>query len=164
MGDSGKTPCSLEGEVKEIRDMTMAHKIRLDNGTHAFKRVSDSVDKTNKRIDELDKRTAPKVPSTGKIIAITITVFMAAATALWGLAQNLSDRPTTNQMREVLHTHEGNGHTDLRQTVQNIRADQKAHRVILDRTATQQAQNAAKLDKLLMRTPDRPKTRRARRP
>lgn len=116
----------------------------------------------SKSIDDIDKRTSPPPPSVVKVIAITLTVFITAATALWGLAQKLSDRPTTEQMRQILHTHEGNGHTTLRSDVQLIRAAQTAQRVIIDQAAKQGRSNSQKLDKLLFRLPDRPRDRRNR--
>ena len=154
MGDGLSGPCSLEKDVKEIRDMALAHNIRLENGTHAFETVNRSVEKTNKRIDEIDKRTTPVPPSVAKVIAITLTVFMAAATALWGLAQKLSDRPTTDQMQQILHSHDGNGHTQLRKDVTMIRSEQKVQSVIMDKHGRQQTANSKKLDKVLLRLPD----------
>lgn len=80
---------------------------RFDNGREVFSELKS-------KLNEVDTRTQPKPPSVLKIISITLTCVMIAATALWGLSTKLSDRPTTEQLEKIFATHEKLGHQSLR--------------------------------------------------
>ena len=94
-----------------------------------------------------------------------MTAFLAAVGAVWALAQQIRDRPTAQQLEEVLikreRYHEATGHKPLREEVQQVQKEQGEQRILIEGVEKEQRKHGKKLDKILDRVPV-PKKRRPR--
>lgn len=142
----------------ELKEAVVEHRVRLDNGVKVF---ADQKEK----VRQLEERTAPKQPSILKVVGITITVVAIGATALWGLAMMLRDRPTVEQIDKIIDHHDTNGHEVVRDDMRDVQKEQAAQRTLIEGVKTEQKTQGGKLDTLLDRTPaPRTPRRRRRRP
>ena len=128
---------------------------RFENGREVFGDLKRS-------IADIDQRTTPKPPSVYKIIGLTLTIVLAGAGALWGLANRLRDRPTDAQIRAIIHDHDDAGHKSIREDVAQIQKDQGAQRVMIEDVQRAQTTQGNKLDTLLDRVPSPRKKKRRR--
>ena len=133
-------------DVDELKRAAVEHRVRLENGTKVFGGWSE-------RIQAIEERTTPKPPSITKIVGITLSIILASSGALWGLANMLRDRPTVQQIREVVKSHDANGHKDMKGNVRSVQLEQGAQRVIIEDVSR-------KVDALLERTPSKRRRRR----
>lgn len=154
----GGDMAEMKDDVAEIKEGVIEHRIRLENGTKVFLEHAD-------RIKTVEDIMRPQPPSMTKIVAISFAVFVALSGALWALAHMLRDRPTTDQLREVIQAqddlHEAKGHQTIRDNVASIQQEQGAQRqMITDVKSAQQAQST-KIDEILVRLPKSRARRRA---
>jgi hypothetical protein len=158
-GSNGHRIDRLEGEVAEVKDdvgklkeAAVEHRMRLQNGTKVF-------EGWDKRIGDIEKRITPKPPSITKVAGISLSIFLAFAAALWGLAHMLRDRPTADQLEDLFmkqgEHHEAVGHKGMRQDIQAIQREQTEQRIMIKSVADEQKTHSEKLDKLLRRIPER---------
>jgi hypothetical protein len=136
-------------DITELKEVTVEHRVRLENGSKVFA--------------DWDKRIAavtPKPPSILKIAGITLALVGMGAGALWGLANQLRDRPTVQQLEQVIQKsekhHDAVGHEEIGQ----IQKEQGAQRVRIEHIQTEQAAQSQKLDTVLERLPEKPRRRR----
>jgi len=146
---------ALRREVNDLKEAAVEHRVRLENGTNVFRDYSA-------RIGAIEEKITPKPPSIAKIIGITLTIVFAGAGALWGLANMLRDRPTADQIRDVVQQHDDVGHKSIREDVHDIHREQSQQRVLIEQVTTAQGQQDKKLDRLLEQTKDSPPPRRRR--
>lgn len=139
--------------LSSVNATMVEHRMRLENGTKVFQ-------DTRERMNEIDKRTAPKPVSVGKIVGITLTVVIAGAGALWALANNLRDRPTMDQIHEVMDTHKENGHKETRSDIRAIQVTQGQQKAAIDAISAEQQGQGRKLDSILERLPEPRKPRK----
>lgn len=147
---------TLERELKQVRDdvvdidKTLAGMdVRLGNGRQVF---ADQ----DRRIAGVESAVAPRPVSIFKVVTITLGAISLAAAALWGLSERLADRPTLEQMDNMMEKHDGGGHPELRKTVTEIEVGQR-------RVLKKIEDSELKLDDVLERLPKPPKRRRRRR-
>ncbi len=147
----------IREEVAEIKTGVIEHRVRLENGSKVFLSQSD-------RLKTVEDRTTPRPPSMTKVVAISFAVFVAFAGALWALAHMLRDRPTTDQLREVIQQqddlHEARGHKMLRENVSSIQKEQWAQRELIEGVQSSQTTQGSKIDEILDRLPGRKPRRR----
>ena len=140
----------LNDDVGTMKESCVEHRMRLENGSKVF-------ESWHKRIADIERRTQPKEPNLLKVIGLTLAIFSACAGGLWGLAQMLRDRPTTEQVERVLEKqvqyHENTGHGPLRRDVQAIKEEQAAARILIKGLQTGQDEQGKKLDRVLDRLP-----------
>lgn len=156
----------LRAEVKEIREATVEHRIRLETGTKAFEAMRNKDEDLAGSIRAVQEAIAPKKPNYFGIIALTFTLIMGLVSALWGLSLLFSSRPTTEQIDKIMTKHEGYPHPEVQKQINELRsgqlADQKIHsdqkKAIEQVTKDYKATND-KLDKLLKRGAPVPRRR-----
>ena len=147
MAEAVKTIEVLQEEVKGLKETVVEHRTRLENGSTVF-------EGWNKRIAEVEERTKPKPPpSVLKVAGITLTVVLAGATALWGLANMMRDRPTTHQIDDIVEKHGEVGHKETRDKIHEIRLEQRTQRTLIEGIQKVQQKQDEKLDQLLERAP-----------
>ena len=146
----GGDVAEIRDEVAEIKTGVIEHRVRLENGTKVFATHDD-------RLKTVEERTTPRPTSLLKIVAVTFAVFVALAGSLWALAHMLRDRPTTDQLREVLQLHEdiheARGHKAMRGNVASIQQEQWAQRSLLEAVQGAQKAQSSKIDQILDRLP-----------
>jgi hypothetical protein len=153
----------LRAEVKEIREATVEHRIRLETGTKAFEAMRDKDESLAGSIKAVQDAIAPKKPNYFGIIALTFTLIMGLVSALWGLSLLFSSRPTTEQIDKIMDKHEAHPHPNVQKQINELRsgqlADQKIHTE--QKKAIEQVTKATdkKLDKLLKRKAPAPRRR-----
>jgi hypothetical protein len=138
--DRSDTLRTLKEDVKELRDTAIEHRLRLENGSLVFTQLQQAM---------------PKPMSPGKLVSIAFGVFITAAGALWALSNMLRDRPTIEQLREVIDTHDASGHTNLRESVRDIQVEQGQQKERIETVQTTQNAANTKLDAILKRMPPR---------
>jgi hypothetical protein len=139
---------SLESDFDTVRQAVAEHRMRLENGSHVFR-------EQKKQLSELNAKLTPSPPSLLKIVALTISLVTMGASALWALSNTLRDRPTTEQLQQVVKEHDDTGHSVVRDQVQQIRQEQAIQRTLIDRVEQQQATDSRKLDQVLDRLPEK---------
>ncbi len=140
----------IKDDVSELKEGGIEHRVRLENGIKVFSSHAD-------RLQTLEERTMPRATSMTKIAAVTFAVFVALAGALWALAHMLRDRPTTDQLREVLQIqddmHEAAGHKAMRDDIAGIKKEQWSQGTILKAVQRTQEAQSVKIDQILDRLP-----------
>ena len=66
-----------------------------------------AIDDLEKRLTAIEEQLKPRPRSVNAIVAITVTVVLAGAAAIWGLANVIRDRPTATQIQEILRSSDG---------------------------------------------------------
>jgi hypothetical protein len=146
---------TVEEKVGEMREAAIEHKTRLENGVKVFA-------KHEARIEEIENKIEPRPPSIAKIVSITITCLIAAATALWSYANMMRDRPTTDQIEKIIHSHDANGHKTMRDDVRAVQTEQAAQRVMIESIQATQATQGKNLDTLVKVLVEEPAEKRKR--
>lgn len=137
---------TLEETATQLRESTAEHRLRLENGSKVFREMRDGLEKVR-------AATTPQPVSALKIVAITLTVVVAGAGALWGLANMLRDRPTTEQIDTMIEAHRDAGHPMIERDIRQIREQQAVLSTKQEQIKESQAKADAKLDELLDRVP-----------
>jgi uncharacterized protein YqgV (UPF0045/DUF77 family) len=138
---------NAEDRINKMSEAIVEHRTRLQNGVKVFGDQKD-------RLDTIEKKIQPSPPSVYKIIGITFAVMMAAAGALWALANTIRDRPTIEQIDKVIHAHDKGGHSEMREKISSVKEEQTKQRVIIESVQTEQQAQSTKLDTLIQRTPE----------
>jgi hypothetical protein len=143
---------NMNAANKALNDLQAAqieHRVRLENGTKVFADWQE-------RIGEIETRISPKEPpSIYKVVGFTLTVVLALAGALWGLANELRDRPTVSDVHGTLESHQDIGHSDTRAEIRAIQSTQAQQKVLIDEIRASQDKQGEKLDRVLERLPER---------
>ena len=136
----------LRTDVDELKEAAVEHRVRLENGTKVFAQMQDRL---------------PKPMSPLKLFTLSFAVFTTVSTGVWGLAHMLRDRPTIEQIKEIMNAHDSDGHKAVRHDVREIQVEQGAQRQLIKEVQNEQKTADGKLDELLDRTDrDKHKTRR----
>lgn len=164
-----------ERRTRALEDAVNEHRIRLENGSHVFQDmrkehedfkgdVTDRAEKAEISMAERIAELTPMPPSPLKVASLVLTVVAMAGGALWGLSTMLNDRPTTEQIKEVLEVHQDHGHEDTKMEIRAIRDVQSEQKVQIEEIAEDVGETDKKLDELLERVPhpDSPRGRRPR--
>ena len=155
MAPTDQRVSELEKTVKELGEAMVEHRVRLENGVAVFGQHRE-------KIAALEEKVAPKPPSVLKIVATSFSIFVVLAGALWYLSWNLANRPTVDQLHEVMEGHQKAGHSATQERIGEMREDLVEQRALIkDVRAEQQtirdaqANHGKNLDALLQRTPRR---------
>lgn len=140
---------TVEEKVAEMREAVVEHRTRLQGGVKTFSSHLD-------RIETIEKKIEPNLPSVPKIVGITFAIMMAAAGALWALANMIRDRPTVEQIDKVIDSHDTNGHRDMKDDIRSVQIEQGKQRTLFESMQVEQKTQGGKLDTLLLRTPAPP--------
>lgn len=111
----------MRTRLTQIETQNAAHEQRLKNGIEVFRELKNEINEIR-----------PKPPNPYKIAGIVFAVMMAAAGALWALANHLRDRPTLNQVQEILSSHDHSGHRSIRENLRQIEQEQSKQRQLLE--------------------------------
>jgi hypothetical protein len=148
----------LQKDVRTLNDATVEHRVRLENGSRVFAQQREVVARVDSRVDKVEEQIRPRPPSMLKVIAVTFGVFVTLAGALWYLSERLADRPTTDQLRNVVSDHEKAGHPQTQAKLGDLRIEMGEQRALIkdvreDQGEIREAQDASsrKLDTLLKR-------------
>jgi len=140
----------IEKELGALKEATVEHRVRLENGSKVFATVSE-------RIGKVEQLVAPKPVSIYKVVGVTLSLVIAGAGALWGLAQTIRDRPTIEQIGQMFDQHdaqhEAAGHQDMKADIQHIQVTQGALIKDVGAVAKSQEKVEEKVDTLLERIP-----------
>jgi hypothetical protein len=135
----------VEEKIDGLRESATEHRVRLDNGVKVFGDI---------------KKQLPKPMSPAKLVTLTGGLFIAAMVGLWGLSEKLSDRPTINQLQEIMIQHNKAGHEHTLNQISEIRDEQVQQRFLTKQlskdvaTLTKDSEKTqTKLDNLLRRKP-----------
>lgn len=102
-----------------------------------------------------DKPVVFKSPQTLRIISIVFAVTVASVGALWALSNLISSRPTDQEVDQRIGIHDGNGHRDVGDSINEIRVEQAQQKVLLEWVKETQIRQGKKLDALLERVPEK---------
>jgi hypothetical protein len=145
----------LERSVKELGEAMVEHRVRLENGVNVFASHRE-------KIATLEEKVAPKPLSVLKVVSLSFGIFVVLSGALWYLSENLANRPTTDQLRNVMESHRNTGHPATQKEIGEMREDLVEQRTLIkdvrsEQTAIKNAQadHGKKLDELLQRAPRR---------
>ncbi len=83
-----------------------------------------AIDDLEKRLTAIEEQLKPRPRSVNAIVAITVTVVLAGAAAIWGLANVIRDRPTATQIQEILRSSDGSHD-------RSIQNEQAAQRILI---------------------------------
>lgn len=128
---------NTKGKLEDQREENIKNTLRLENGEKAFKEIRSKL---------------PVPMSQSKLLTLAFAIFTASGAALWSLASYLSDRPTHEQTRSNIETHDQHGHQSLRQDIRKVQTEQAAQRVIIDSVKTDIGKQDKKLDVLIKQT------------
>ena len=135
--------------------------MRLENGTLAFQSLRDDHSTMATTFAEKVADLTPKPPTTSKVVGIVLAVVAMGGGALWGLSAMLNDRPTTEQIHQIINGHQENGHKATRQELREVRDVQIEQKSAINTLGGKVDQQDVKLDTLLLQTapPPQPRSR-----
>ena len=139
--------------------------LRMENGVHAFADLRAQQAETTRGFAAEVAALTPKPPSTIKVVGVVLGVISLASGALWGLSAMLNDRPTTDQIGEIIDAHHSNGHKDTRDELSDLHDTQIVHGEKLKTIGDSVAAQEHKLDTVILQTapPVKPKPSRRNR-
>jgi hypothetical protein len=162
-----ETVRQLQKDVRTLNDAMVEHRVRLENGSHVFAKQHEKFEAVEGKLEQVQEELRPKPPSVLRIVIATFGVFVTLSGALWYLSEKLADRPTTDQLRNVMEGHQKAGHHATQEKIGEMREDLVEQRALIkevraDQATIQETQKDAseKLDLILKRVP---RTRRPNR-
>jgi hypothetical protein len=162
--DCAKRWADQELRTRELEKSMTEASLRMENGVHAFADLREQQNQTAQGFAEKVAELTPKPPSTAKVAGLVLGVIGMAAGALWGLSSMLNDRPTTEQIGNIIDAHHSNGHKDTRDELSDLHDTQIVHGLKLKVIGDSVTAQELKLDTVILQTapPVKPKPRRNR--
>jgi hypothetical protein len=142
----------LKSEVQNLRDAVTEHRVRLENGVHAFRDIKMAV-------EAIDRRTTPRSQPHTRTIAITLTVVLAGAASLWALSSILNEKTTEEQVEKVFRREAST--YDVQHRTFELGIDELKRSDVEQKASIKSIQT--KLDGAIQRLPPKKSPRRRRR-
>lgn len=95
----------IDSRLKTLENKQVEHSVRLINGTHVMAEIKQSIERNRDDVRELERRLVPKPVDMWKYFIFAVSLLMSLAAAGWALSEKLSSRPTTEQVKEMIHVY-----------------------------------------------------------